>query len=157
LDHFDRQRIRDIENFRMINNGGEAVKLKQFANIRKADAPGSLDRRNRSASITLSSQVGGRPTGDIGQDVSALIDKLNLPEDITITPGGELEMQDESFGTMGLALVISILLVYLIMVLLYNNYIYPFVVLISIPLAIIGSLLSLALTMDTLNLFTMLG
>jgi HAE1 family hydrophobic/amphiphilic exporter-1 len=43
------------------------------------------------------------------------------------------------------------------MVLLYNNYIYPFVVLISIPLAIIGALLALALTMNTLNLFTLLG
>ncbi len=66
-------------------------------------------------------------------------------------------MQDESFGTMGLALIISILLVYLIMVLLYNNYIYPFVVLISIPLAIIGALLALALTMDTLNPIYLVG
>lgn len=157
LDNFDRRNTADVENLTLINTSGEAVKLKQFARIEETDAPGILERRNRSASIALNSQVGGRPIGDIGQDVSQLINTLDLPENITIIPGGELEMQDESFGTMGLALIISILLVYLIMVLLYNNYIYPFVVLISIPLAIIGALLALALTMDTLNLFTLLG
>lgn len=157
LDNFDRQSIADIENLTLINANQEAVKLKQFVKTVETDAPGILERRNRSACITINSQTGGRPTGDIGQDISQIISSLNLPESITVIPGGELEMQDESFGTMGLSLIVSILLVYLIMVLLYNNYIYPFVVLISIPLAIIGSLLALALTMDTLNLFTLLG
>jgi HAE1 family hydrophobic/amphiphilic exporter-1 len=157
LDNFDRRHTADVENLTLINTSGEAVKLKQFAHIEETNAPGILERRNRSVCVTLNSQVGGRPTGDIGQDVSQLINSLDLPENITVIPGGELEMQDESFGTMGVALIISILLVYLIMVLLYNNYIYPFVVLISIPLAIIGALLALALTMDTLNLFTLLG
>ena len=157
FDGFDRQSIADIENLSLINTSGNTVKLKQFAKIEETETPGILERRNRSASVTLNSQVGGRPIGDIGQDVSQIINSLHLPEDITVTPGGELEMQDESTGTMGIALIISILLVYLIMVLLYNNYMYPFVVLISIPLAIIGSLLALALTTDTLNLFTMLG
>lgn len=157
LDNFDRRSRADVENLTLINTSGEAVKLKQFARIEETDGPGILERHNRSACITLHSQVGGRPTGDIGQDVSQLISSLNLPENITVIPGGELEMQDESFGTMGLALIVSILLVYLIMVLLYNNYVHPFVVLISIPLAIIGALFALALTMNTLNLFTLLG
>lgn len=157
FDDFDRQSIANIENLSLINTSGNTVKLKQFAKIEETETLGILERRNRSASVTLNSQVGGRPIGGIGQDVRQIINSLNLPEDITVTPGGELEMQDKSTGTMGIALIISILLVYLIMVLLYNNYMYPFVVLISIPLAIIGSLLALALTMDTLNLFTMLG
>jgi HAE1 family hydrophobic/amphiphilic exporter-1 len=157
LDNFGRRSTADVENLALINTSGEAVKLKQFARIEETDAPGILERRNRSACITLNSQVGGRPTGDIGQNVNQIINTTDLPENIMVIPGGELEMQDESFGTMGLALIISILLVYLILVLLYNNYIYPFVVLISIPLSIIGALLALALTMDTLNLFTLLG
>jgi Cation/multidrug efflux pump len=71
-----------------------------------------------------------------------MISEMNLPESIKIEPGGELEVQSESFGSMGTAMLISLLLVYLIMVLLYNSYIYPLVVFFSIPLAIIGSLLS---------------
>jgi HAE1 family hydrophobic/amphiphilic exporter-1 len=157
LDNFDRRSTVDVENLTSINTSGEAVNLKQFARIEESNAPGILERRNRSACITLNCQVGSRPIGDIGQDVSQIINSLDLPKNITIIPGGELEMQDESFGTMGITLIISILLVYLIMVLLYNNYMYPFVVLISIPLTIIGALFALALTMDTLNLFTLLG
>ena len=58
---------------------------------------------------------------------------------------------------MGLALLASLLLVYLIMVALYDSYVYPFVVLFSIPLAIIGALLGLALSMQSLSIFTMIG
>jgi len=157
LDNLDRRSVEDIENLTLINTFGKTVRLKQLARIEESDAPGVLERRNRRACITLNCQAGNRPIGDIGQDVDRIINTLDLPEDITIIPEGELEMQDESFGTMGIALTISILLVYLIMVLLYNNYVYPLVVLISIPLAVIGALLALALTMETLNLFTLLG
>ena len=71
--------------------------------------------------------------------------------------GGNQENQDESFGQLGFAFLTSILLVYLIMVALYNNFIYPFVVLFSIPMAIIGALLALALSAQTLSIFTILG
>jgi HAE1 family hydrophobic/amphiphilic exporter-1 len=68
-----------------------------------------------------------------------------------------MESQSEGFGSLLVALVVSILLVYFIMVGLYNSFAYPLVVLFSIPLCIIGALLALALTNNTLNIFTMLG
>ena len=157
FDHFDRQNIADVENLSLINIQGEVIKLKQFAKIEETTAPTVLERHNRAPCVILSSQIGGRPVGDIGQDLSEIMNGLTLPANIDIITGGELYQQDESFGTIGVALIVSILLVYLIMVLLYNNYVYPFVVLISIPLAIIGALLALALTMNTFNIFTMLG
>jgi HAE1 family hydrophobic/amphiphilic exporter-1 len=86
-----------------------------------------------------------------------VIADLNFPESISIDYGGDLENQDEGFGSLGTAIVISLLLVYLIMVLLYNSYVYPLVVLFSIPLAIIGAFLAMALMMESLNVFTILG
>ena len=68
-----------------------------------------------------------------------------------------MENQSEGFGSLGIALLAAIVLVYLIMVSLYNSFVYPFVVLFSIPLSIIGALLALALTNNSLNLFTILG
>jgi multidrug efflux pump subunit AcrB len=68
-----------------------------------------------------------------------------------------MENQAEGFGTLGVALITSILLVYLVMVALYDNFVTPFVVLFSIPLSFIGALLLLALTNQTLNIFTILG
>ena len=65
--------------------------------------------------------------------------------------------QDEAFGSLGIALLISILLVYFIMVALYDSFVYPFVVMFSIPLSVIGAFLALGLTNNTLNIFTILG
>src|SRR5690554_4728171 len=66
-------------------------------------------------------------------------------------------MQEEGFGSLCIALFASILLIYLIMVALYDSYVYPFVVMFSLPLAIIGALLALALTGSSLSIFSMLG
>lgn len=157
LDMSDRERIENVENISLINTYGEIIKLKQFATIEQTEGPTLLERRNRTSAMTLSSRVGGRPIGDVGSDIDKVIAQLDIPENVIIQPGGELEVQDESFGSLGFALIISILLVYLIMVILYDSYVYPFVILTSIPLAVIGALMALALTMETLNVFTILG
>ena len=69
----------------------------------------------------------------------------------------DMEMQGDAFGTLGFALLTAIFLVYLIMVALYESYMYPFVVLFTIPLAVIGAILGLALAKQTLNIFSMVG
>ncbi len=70
---------------------------------------------------------------------------------------GDMENQTEGFGTLGIALLSAIVLVYLVMVALYNSFAYPFVVLFSIPLSFIGALLALGLTNESLSLFTIMG
>jgi HAE1 family hydrophobic/amphiphilic exporter-1 len=157
LDGFDRKNSSDVENFSILNASGQMVKLKQFAVVEESEGATILARRNRAPSVTVSSMSGGRSNGEIGADIDQMISGMNLSETIVVERGGELESQDEAFGSIGTAIIISLLLVYLIMVLLYNSYVYPFVVLFSIPLAIIGAFLALGLTMETLNLFTMLG
>ncbi|MDR1119645.1 MAG: efflux RND transporter permease subunit, partial [Dysgonamonadaceae bacterium] len=157
LDRFDRRSSADVENFAVINASGNPVKLKQFAKVESTESPTQLERRNRAPSVTVSCQVAGRPSGDVGTDMEQVIADLNFPESISIDYGGDLENQDEGFGSLGMAILISLLLVYLIMVLLYNSYVYPFVVLFSIPLAIIGAFWAMALTMESLNIFTILG
>lgn len=157
LDQHDRKGIEDIENFSVQNVRGEQIKLKQIANIIETDGPSRLERRNRSTSVSISCQAVGRPSGDIGEDIKLMIDQSDLPESISVEYGGDMKNQDDSFGTLGTALLISIMLVYLIMVLLYDNYVYPFVVLFSIPFALIGALFALALTMETLSIFSIMG
>jgi HAE1 family hydrophobic/amphiphilic exporter-1 len=157
LDKSDRTHIGNIENLSLLNNGGKLILLKQFADIIETEGPKVLERRDRMPSVMISSQIAGRPLGDIGADINKAIENMHLSDQIEVIPGGELEMQDESSGSLGLALIISIFLVYAIMVLLYDSFVYPLVILASLPLAVTGALLALALTMETLNIFTMLG
>jgi len=68
-----------------------------------------------------------------------------------------MEQQSKSFSSMGIALLASIIFMYLVMVALYDSYIYPLVVMLSLPLAIVGALLALALAGRSLSLFSIMG
>lgn len=157
LDAFDRRSADDIRQLTFVNPLGSTVFLKQFAEVRESAAPTRLERRDRMPSIQFSAQVLGRPNGSVGRDVKAKLDLMKLPTGAYFRYGGDLHRQEQGLGTMGFALWTSLVLVYLIMVALYDNWVYPFVVLLSIPLSIIGAFLALALTGQNLTVFTGLG
>jgi len=156
-DNFSRRNINDVRNIGFINNRGELVRLSQFANVTEGSGPSRLERRDKSASVSVQSQIVGRPAGAVTTDLQKALETIQKPVGVSYVFGGDAENQGSSFGTLGAALLISIIMVYLIMVALYDNFIYPFVVMFSIPLSIIGALLALALTNNTLNIFTILG
>lgn len=157
FDDFNRKNLQDVSNITFLNNKGALVRLSQFATVTEGSGPSHLERRDKNTSVSVQSQVMGRPSGTVNQEFAAKLAEMPKPAGISYLFGGDAENQGDSFGTLGAALLISIVMVYLIMVALYDNYIYPFVVLFSIPLAIIGALLALALTNNTLNIFTILG
>jgi len=157
MDQLDRNSINDVSGLSFINDRGQSIRLNQFAKIRPSSGTTQLQRYNRVPSVTVQCQVIGRPVGSVGEDVMKAVNGMQLPAEIVIIPEGDMKYQTEAFGSMGLAFLASILFVYLIMVALYDSYIYPFVVLFSIPLAIIGALLALGLTMQSLTIFSILG
>jgi HAE1 family hydrophobic/amphiphilic exporter-1 len=154
---FNRQSMQDVSNLLFINDKGEQIRLAQFATIKESSGPSQLERRDKSTSVTVQAQTVGRPTGTVAAEWQAAFDQIRKPAGVSYVWSGDMENQSEGFGSLGIALLAAIVLVYLIMVALYNSFVYPFVVLFSIPLSIIGALLALALSNNTLNLFTILG
>src|SRR5690554_2902371 len=157
MDEFDRRSTADIEAITFVNSRGEIIQLRQFAQALQSEGPDKLERKDRIGSVTLKSQVSGRPTGTVGAEIQERLSKLELPNEVTLSYEGDLKVPEEGFGSLGIALFASILLIYLIMVALYDSYVYPFVVMFSLPLAMIGALLALALTGSSLSIFSMLG
>jgi len=157
LDVSDRNKTDQLMKLTFINTDNQLVYLSQFAKVVQQSGPSGLERRNKQPSITLLAQVSGRPVGDVGKDLKQEIAKLNLNNDVKVLYEGDLELQDDSFTNLGLALLVSFVLIYLIMVTLYNNWLFPFVILFSIPLAISGALLALALTARSMNVFSIFG
>ncbi|SIT77330.1 efflux RND transporter permease subunit [Pontibacter indicus] len=157
LDEFDRRSVTDIANLSFVNNTGQLVRLGQFADIRQSTGPSQLERYNRVTSVNVNSQVIGRPSGSIGAEIQEKLAAVETPKGVSYEFGGDMKNQSEGFGTLGIALLASIIFVYLIMVALYDSYVYPLVVLFSIPLAIIGALLALALASQALSIFSILG
>ena len=154
---FNRQSIADVGSLLFTNRAGKQIRLSQFANISEGSGPSMLERRDKSTSVTVQAQTVGRPSGSVAGEWQAAFEKLRKPTGVTTVWTGDMENQSEGFGSLGIALLAAIVLVYLIMVSLYNSFVYPFVVLFSIPLSIVGALLALALTNNSLNLFTILG
>jgi HAE1 family hydrophobic/amphiphilic exporter-1 len=154
---FDRKSITDVSNLIFINAAGQQIKLSQFASVTEGSGPSQLERRDKSASVTVKGQNVGVPSGTIVTQWQAKLDKIKKPAGVNYIWGGDQENQSEGFGTLGIALLAAIILVYLVMVSLYDSFVHPFVVLFAIPLSFIGALLALALTNNSLNIFTILG
>ncbi|MCL2246242.1 MAG: efflux RND transporter permease subunit, partial [Lentimicrobiaceae bacterium] len=156
IDNFDRMNSEDVAKLTFMNKKGELIELKQFADISYGLGASALERTNRISSITVKSNVVGRPSGTVGSEIqNALIDEI--PDGVTVKAGGILERQGSAFGSLGFAFLAAIVLIYLIMVVLYNSLLDPVIVLFSIPLSFIGAFLALALTMNTLNIFSIIG
>jgi HAE1 family hydrophobic/amphiphilic exporter-1 len=133
------------------------IELKQFASVVQTTGPTKLQRKDRLNAVTVFSQAFGRPSGSIGADFQKAMAKEKLPPGVSFGYDGDLRNQQESGASMGLAFMVGILFVYLIMVALYNSYIYPLVVLFSIPLAMIGALYAIGLAGKSLSFFAVLG
>jgi HAE1 family hydrophobic/amphiphilic exporter-1 len=104
----------------------------------------------------ISAYTDGRPVGSIITDFKKIFnDKIS--EGTTISYEGDEKMRSEGMDTLLLALIAGIMFVYFIMVLLFDSFVYPFVVLFSIPLALVGALIALAATNNALSIFSMLG
>lgn len=157
LDALQRRESGDLESLSFINHRGEAILLSQFATVNQSSKPANRKRLNRTSAISFTAKILGRPKTTVGREVLAAVESLERPAGIDISSGGEQKRAAEGFATLGGALIASIILVYLILVALYDSFIYPFVVLFTIPLAIIGTLLVLALSRSSLSLFSMLG
>jgi hydrophobe/amphiphile efflux-1 (HAE1) family protein len=156
-DEFNRRSMSDVSNLMLMNPAGQQIKLSQFANITYSNGSAKLERNDRISSITIESQALGRASGDVGDDIKKQIAAISFPSVVSISYDSDMKFQDDAFGSLGFALLTAIFFVYLIMVALYESYLYPFVVLFSIPLAIIGAILALALTKANLSLFTIMG
>ncbi len=154
---FDRKNITDVSNLIFINDLGQQIKLSQFATITEGSGPSKLERRDKTASVTVQGQNIGVPAGTIVTQWEEKLQKLEKPTGVSYIWGGDQENQSEGFGTLGIALLAAIILVYLVMVGLYDSFVHPFVVLFAIPLSFIGAMLALALTNNSLNIFTILG
>jgi HAE1 family hydrophobic/amphiphilic exporter-1 len=157
-DKFDRKNPDDVANMEIINKQGQAVKFSQFASITLGTAPSQLERYNRQPSLTITGHNQGTTPGIVGAAIDELLkDESIIPADVNYVWGGNIKLQAESLGALLSALGIGLLCIYLLMVALYNNFVYPFVVLFSIPVALIGAFTALNLSITPMSVYTQMG
>lgn len=148
----------DISRVNVKSISGEIVELGRIARIYQDFAPVEIQRKNHNRQFLVTANVVGRPLGDVSNEVTEAINKLNLPRTISKAGlTGDVEMMDETFTNLTIALVLSILFVYMVMASLFESFIYPFIVMFALPITVVGALLALMIAGKTLNLFSMIG
>jgi HAE1 family hydrophobic/amphiphilic exporter-1 len=158
LDAFDRKNPDDVKNINFVSpQAGRTVRLTEFANVGLSNGPSLLERKNRRSSVTVTANVLGTGSGTLTATIQADLAKNPLPAGVTISWGGDAKNQNDGFGSLGIAMLAGLMLVYFIMVLLYDSFIYPLVVLTSVPVAVVGALLALALSSSDIGIFALLG
>ncbi len=157
LDAYDRKNLEDLLSLGFLNAKGQRIYLYQFAQLEESVSPTVLERFSRSPAIAVKGQIVGRPFGDANDEIVERVSQLELPPSTEVQYEGSQKQQIEGFGALIFAGIASILLLYFTMVVLYDSFAYPFVVLFTIPLAVIGAFLALGLSMEVISLFSITG
>ncbi|HUX87768.1 MAG TPA: efflux RND transporter permease subunit, partial [Chloroflexota bacterium] len=153
----DVKSIQDIRNIPLVTANGAVVSLGQVANISQTDGPTEIMRKNRQRIITIGADVSGRPTGAVSQDLQKQFNALAIQPGTTISLGGSTQQQVDAFSQLFQALGLSILLMYMLMVALYESMLFPFVIMLSVPLAVVGAIGGLWVTGNTINMMSLIG
>jgi HAE1 family hydrophobic/amphiphilic exporter-1 len=156
-----RRRASDLEQLPLVimgpNGMPTTLPLGQVATIRDGVGPAIIDHLNREPVVNVELNTSGRATGDVGAEIQANVDKMQLPPGVTVSMGGDQESQVEVFGQIFAALGLAILLMYLILVVQFGSFLDPMAIMMSLPLSLIGVMLSLAVTNYTINLMSLIG
>lgn len=152
-----RTSLEDIENITLYNAHGKGIKLQEVGTVVERFNPPTIERKDRERIITLSTVVQDRPMSEIIADAQPQIDKLNLPQGVTIELSGSYEDQKDSFGDLGTLAILIIILVYIVMASQFESLTYPGIIMTSIMFAFSGVVLILLLTGTNLNIMSMIG
>jgi hydrophobe/amphiphile efflux-1 (HAE1) family protein len=146
-----------LENLQVPGQNGQMVPLIAVADIEFGSGPAQIDRFNRSRQITVGANLQGITLGQAIEAVPELPVMQNLPDGVRPQSTGDTEIQQEVFSRFGLALGTAILMIYAVLVLLYNDFLYPLAVMVALPLCVGGALMGLLITQKPMGLFALIG
>nr|MDQ6926249.1 efflux RND transporter permease subunit [Candidatus Eremiobacteraeota bacterium] len=162
LPRADRENVTDLAQLPLVLPGGAGgstvVPLGQVATITPTTGPAQIEHLNRKRVVTVGANVQGRPLNDVTSGVLAAVHRdLHFPPGYQLIQGGQAKDQAEVFGSIGTALGVAVLLMYLILVVQFGSFLDPLAILVSLPLSLIGVVLALIITGDTLNIMSLIG
>lgn len=152
-----RQDLGDLEKIQILSPTGVSVPLREIAELREGVTPAVIRRQDQARVCTITGDLAGRPLGSVIKDIKARLADLRLPPGYEITYGGQQKMMQESFSSLGFALILGILLVYMVMASQFESLLHPFVIMFTIPLAVIGVVLAFIITGKTFGVTAFIG
>ncbi|HEY4600829.1 MAG TPA: efflux RND transporter permease subunit [Cerasibacillus sp.] len=144
----ERQEISDLQDMKVTSQEGTTVPLEEVAEFKEVQGPVSLLRQNQQPQMNVTSDIVDRDLGSVLQDVETTLKDMEkgFPEGYSYNIGGQAEDMVESFADLAKALVFSIFLVYAVMAIQFENFLFPFIIMFSMPTMVVGVLGGLFIT-----------
>ena len=153
----DAQTFDDIKQAVIFSPSGSHHHLEDVAEVIEGKGPVKLYRENQARKAAVTANFSGRDLGSILADIKAKIDKINLPSGYFVEYGGEAKRMHETFVALGTVFILAILLIYMIMAAQFESLVHPFTVMFTVPFGLIGVVLILLLTGNSLSMVSLLG
>ena len=158
LDPEDRVAAANIDHLPIAVSGSDMmVPLQQIAKITHDKGPAEIQHLGGKRTITVSANTQGRSPGEMTAEALAIAKAIDFPNGYGVSLGGSSRDQQEIFTSMFIALLMGILVMYLVLVMQFGSFTAPLPVMLSLPLSLIGVVLALFLTRETLNLMSLIG
>lgn len=149
--------IPSLKHLTLLTPTGAKVPLTEVAELKQVEGPAQITRTDQQREVSVTSDILGRDLGSISKDIQDRVSKIRLPEGYFISYGGQAQDAQESFQDLGLALILSIFLVYMVMAVQFEALLNPLVIMFSMPATVIGVILGLVLMRETLSMPAYIG
>ena len=133
------------------------VKLADVANFHRSEGPQVIERENRQRQITLWATPIGRPLGDVAKEFQPAIAKANLGAGISVDYDGQLRLMNETNTNMALALLLGVVFIYIVLASQFESFVHPLTIMLTLPLALVGGVVGLFLTNNTMAMGALIG
>ena len=154
----ERMTVQDLERLPLLSNRtGAMIPLEQIATVTLGKGPAVIEHLDRQSMMAVGANVQGRSFGEVDADAKKLLSTMAFPPGYDVVRGGQSRDQEEVFGSIFDALGLAVMLMYLILVVQFHSFLAPVSIMMSLPLSLIGVVLSLLMTGATLNLMSLIG
>jgi hydrophobic/amphiphilic exporter-1 (mainly G- bacteria), HAE1 family len=152
----DRAGVDSIRGIAVPTKAG-TVPLSSLVRVEQTSGPTTLRRYDRQNQVLIGANVVGRNLNEVQQEIATKLQGSNLPSDITVTFTGDAQQQQEGFGTLLIAMGLSVLFVYMVLASQFGSFAQPFVIMLAMPFSFIGAFLALRISGFDLDILGMIG
>ena len=157
LNESDRDRIDDVRRLTVNSSSGQLVTLGNIASVVMSNSPVEIDRKYQQRIIDVTANVAGRDLGSVSADIQKKLNTIVVPTGFQVVQSGNIEQQNSTFKSLGLALLLAIIMVYMVMASQFQSLVDPFIIMFTIPLGVAGVVWALFLTNTTLSVTSFEG
>jgi multidrug efflux pump subunit AcrB len=152
-----RDSVQDLMRLSVVQQGKTAIPLSAVATVAEVEGPAEIRRSDGDRVAVVTANLVGRDLGSVSEEITAALEAMSLPPGFDWRIGGQRQEMETSFDSMKLAIFLAVFMVYLVMASQFESLLHPFVILFSVPFALIGLLGTLSLAGVTISIVVLIG